>query len=124
MLLDTNAFLWWVDDDPRLGPTARALISDEDNDVFVSAASAWEIAIKRAKGKLSAGDVEVAIVENRFRPLSIDVAHGLVAGGLPAHHRDPFDRVLIAQAQGESLAIVTADDAFGAYDVDLVRADR
>ena len=124
LLLDTSAFLWWVDDSPRLGPAARALIADDDNEVFVSAASAWEIAIKRAKGKLTAGDIEAAIETNRFRSLPIEVSHGTMAGALPAHHRDPFDRMLVAQAQKESLSIVSADRAFAQYDVALLPADR
>lgn len=124
LLLDTNAFVWWTGDDERLGPDARALISDPDNEIFVSAATAWEISIKRAQGKLVFGDVENTVEDNRFRPLPIELAHGIAAGELPAHHRDPFDRVLIAQAQHESLTVVTADGAFSRYDVDLVRADR
>lgn len=124
LLLDTNAFLWWIDDNARLGAGARELIANVDNTVFVSAATAWEIAIKQAKGKLTAGDVEAAIEENRFRSLAIEVVHGIIAGGLPAHHRDPFDRVLIAQAQHESLSIVTDDVAFERYDVGLVPAGR
>ncbi|MEO5576681.1 MAG: type II toxin-antitoxin system VapC family toxin [Gaiellaceae bacterium] len=124
LLLDTNAFVWWIGDDARLGRSARTLIGDPDNDVFVSAATAWEIAIKRAKGKLTFGDVADALEENSFEPLPIEVAHGVAAGGLPPHHRDPFDRVLIAQAQHHGLAIVTADGAFARYDVALVPADR
>ncbi|MHB1242911.1 MAG: type II toxin-antitoxin system VapC family toxin [Gaiellaceae bacterium] len=122
LLLDTNAFIWWVGDDARLGPSARSIIAEPDNDVFVSAASAWEIAIKRAKGKLGFGDVETELERHSFETLAIEVAHGITAGGLPPHHRDPFDRVLIAQARHESLAIVTADDAFALYDVEIVPA--
>jgi PIN domain nuclease of toxin-antitoxin system len=124
LLLDTNAFIWWVGDDPRLGASARSFIADPDNDVFVSAASAWEISIKRAKGKLTFGDVARALEEHRFEPLPIELAHGTAAGALPPHHRDPFDRVLIAQAQHELLAIVTDDAAFARYDVELVRAGQ
>ena len=124
LLLDTNAFIWWVGDDPRLGPSARSIIADSENDVFVSAASAWEISIKRAKGKLGFGDVETALEAHAFEPLAIELEHGVAAGDLPPHHRDPFDRVLIAQARRESLAIVTADDAFALYDVDIVPAGR
>lgn len=124
LLLDTHAFLWWVGDDRRLGPEARAAISNPDNVIWVSAATAWEIAIKRAKGKLTAGDIEASIDENRFRALAIEVVHGIAAGNLPPHHRDPFDRVLIAQAQHESLSVVTDDNAFQAYDIEIVPAGR
>jgi PIN domain nuclease of toxin-antitoxin system len=100
------------------------LIADPDAEVFVSAATAWEISIKRAKGKLTFGSVAEVIETNRFQALPIEIAHAVAAGALPPHHRDPFDRVLIAQAQHESLAVVTADRLFAAYDVDRVSAAK
>jgi PIN domain nuclease of toxin-antitoxin system len=124
LLLDTNAFLWWVGDDARLGPTARALIAESENEIFVSAATGWEISIKHAKGKLPFVDTPAEIASNRFEPLAIELEHGIAAGELPPHHRDPFDRVLIAQAQLESIRIVTADAAFARYDVGVLPADR
>lgn len=124
LLLDTNAFLWWVGDDARLGPIARSLISDPDNDVFVSSATAWEISIKHSKGKLPYVDTSALAEANEFEPLAIEIDHAVTAGELPPHHRDPFDRVLIAQAQRESLVVVTEDAAFARYDVDTVRAGR
>ena len=124
LLLDTQAFLWWVGDDPRLGPSARSLISDPGNDVFVSSATAWEISIKHAKGKLPYVDTPAVIEKSEFEPLAIDVEHAVTAGALPPHHRDPFDRVLIAQAQHEALVVVTADSAFAAYGVGVTRAGQ
>ena len=124
LLLDTNAFLWWVGDDARLGAGARDLLSDPATQVFVSAATAWEISIKHAKGKLPYVDTPAEIAAHRFEPLAIDVEHGVAAGELPAYHRDPFDRVLVAQARSESLTLLTADEALERYDVALVRADR
>jgi PIN domain nuclease of toxin-antitoxin system len=124
LLLDTNAFLWWVGDDARLGPAARSLISDPDNEIFVSSATAWEISIKHGKGKLPYLDTPAILEANEFEPLAIEIDHGVTAGELPPHHRDPFDRVLIAQAQRDSLVVVTADAAFGHYDVDTVPAGR
>jgi PIN domain nuclease of toxin-antitoxin system len=122
LLLDTNAFLWWVGDDARLGPIARTLIADPDNEVFVSAATAWEISIKHSKGKLPFVDTAAIVDANDFEPLAIAIDHGITAGELPPHHRDPFDRVLIAQAQRDALVIVTEDAAFARYDVETVRA--
>jgi PIN domain nuclease of toxin-antitoxin system len=124
LLLDTNAFIWWVGDDARLGPAARAAIAEPGNDVYVSAASAWEISIKVARGRLRFGDVAQALDTHDFEPLAIEVEHGVAAGALPPHHGDPFDRVLIAQARAERLAVVTADEAFVRYGVDVVPADR
>jgi PIN domain nuclease of toxin-antitoxin system len=118
LLLDTHAFLWWSADDPALGTDARAAIAIGDNTVFVSAATAWEIALKRAKGTLEApGDISGWIEQNAFTPLPVDVAHAVAGAELPQHHRDPFDRVLVAQAQIEDLTLVTADAAIRAYDV-------
>lgn len=124
LLLDTHAFLWWIEDDPALGSSARAAIDLPTNPVFISAASAWEIAIKRSQGTLEAprGDVATWIAAEGFAELEIAVRHGTAAGTLPLHHRDPFDRVLVAQAQLEDMALVTADSVLAAYDVAIIPA--
>lgn len=118
LLLDTHALLWWLADDPRLGAEARRQIADGANAVLVSAASAWEIEIKRALGKLEApADLAAAIRDSGFEPLAITLDHAVAAGRLPPHHSDPFDRLLIAQAAAEHLTLITRDSAFAAYDV-------
>lgn len=120
LLLDTNALLWWLADE-GLTDQARETIADPENLVMVSAASAWEISIKKALGKLSApDDLERQIGESGFAALPISIAHGLAAGQLPRHHDDPFDRMLIAQAFGEGLTIVTHDRRFSDYNVALL----
>jgi PIN domain nuclease of toxin-antitoxin system len=125
LLLDTHVLLWWLADDPRLGRATRDLVADPDHLVVVSAATAWEIAIKKALGRLEAPD-ELAVVleENDFDPLPISVHHALAAGALPRHHDDPFDRMLVAQARLESLHLVTADARLGAYGVSLLAAEE
>ena len=121
LLLDTHAFLWWLADAP-MDDAAAARIADSDSIVAVSAASAWEIAIKRSVGKLRFdGDVEAEIVANGFEPLEMTVTHAVRAGDLPPHHRDPFDRMLVAQAQTEGLTLVTRDRWIDAYSVDVLR---
>ncbi len=123
LLLDTHALLWWLADDPTLSGEARAAIANPQHEVFVSAATAWEIAIKSELGKLDApGNLNEELDVNRFRALPISVDHALAAGRLPKHHRDPFDRMLIAQAQHEGLTVVTRDRMFGQYGVDTVKA--
>jgi PIN domain nuclease of toxin-antitoxin system len=123
VLLDTHTLLWWLDDNPRLGGPSRAVIRDRQNVVVVSAATAWEIAIKRARGRLDApDDLPGAIAAHGFTPLSITVEHGLDAGALPPYHRDPFDRMLVAQARIEGLTIVTADPRIARYDVPTLAA--
>ena len=118
LLLDTHALLWTLDDPARLRAEAREAIEDERNDVFVSAASAWEIAIKRALGKLVApDDIEAGVSQQGFSPLHVAFQHARVAGALPRHHEDPFDRMLIAQAQSEGLTLVTRDARMAAYAV-------
>ena len=115
--------LWWLADDRALSPTARDAIADGDNEVVVSAATAWEIAIKRALGRLEApDDLTSALVTNDFRALAIDFRHAASAGVLPPHHHDPFDRMLVAQAQVEGLTLVTADARIGAYPVAVMAA--
>jgi PIN domain nuclease of toxin-antitoxin system len=123
LLLDTHVLLWWLDDRPALGRAAKDLISQGDNDVFVSAISAAEIALKSSIGKLRLPeDLEQQLDDNAFEPLPLRMSHGLALQGLPLHHRDPFDRLLIAQATCEDLAVVTADRAFSAYEVRIVDA--
>ena len=123
VLLDTHAFLWWLANDPALGPSARDIIAEPRNRILVSAATAWEIAIKRQLGKLVApADIEAAVEEKGFTKLPISFFHGQQAGALPPHHRDPFDRMLIAQAQAEGLELMTADPVFGGYAVRLIAA--
>ena len=122
LLLDTHAFLWWLDGDRRLSVRARHLIADEANAVLVSAASAWEITTKARLGKLPgakdvAADVVGCIGSQSFVPLDITVLHAQRAGGLAGNHRDPFDRMLIAQAQLEDVAIISDDRVFDDYGV-------
>jgi PIN domain nuclease of toxin-antitoxin system len=116
-LLDTHALLWWLADE-GLTDQAKDAIADPANLVMVSAASAWEISIKKALGKLIApDDIERQVEEGGFTPLAISIRHGLAAGQLPRHHDDPFDRMLIAQAFAEGLTVVTHDKRFSEYDV-------
>lgn len=123
VLLDTHVLLWWLADDARLGPRTRELIADERNVIYVSAATAWEISIKKAMGKLSCPDNLDAIVQDGgFEQLPISFFHGETAGALPALHRDPFDRMLVAQAQAEGLEILTSDDAIRRYAVRTIDA--
>lgn len=122
VLLDTHAFLWWIEDSPNLPSAARQVIADETNEIVVSAASAWEIATKYRLGKLPeaeaiATDVAGCIADEGFEALAIGVADAERAGRLPGHHRDPFDRMLIAQALGHDLAIVSVDAEFDRYGV-------
>jgi PIN domain nuclease of toxin-antitoxin system len=122
-LLDTHAFLWWLSDEARLGPRAREAIQEPANDVFVSAATAWEISIKRRSGKLEApGDIESWVTDSGFSDLVIEVPHAVSAGALPKHHNDPFDRMLIAQAQVEGLTLIAKDDEIAKYNVELLDA--
>ncbi len=123
LLLDTHALLWWLQDDPTLDSRTRATINDPDSWVAVSAATAWEIAIKEAVGKLRAPeDLAAALAQNNLAELPITVSHAVRAGALPRHHADPFDRMLIAQAELEGLTIVTRDPYFGLYGVPLLAA--
>jgi PIN domain nuclease of toxin-antitoxin system len=121
LLLDTHAFLWWLNEDRKLGPGARSAIAKPENFVFVSAATAWEIAVKRASGKLEApGDIREWIERSAFSDLPIEVEHAVAAAELPNHHHDPFDRLLIAQALVEEMMLVARDDQFRKYDVSIL----
>jgi PIN domain nuclease of toxin-antitoxin system len=122
LLLDTHAFLWWLAGDDALSTAAKTAIVDEGNDIFVSAASAWEITTKHRIGKLPGvaaivGNLDKAVADQGFIGLPINLRHGQVAGGLPGPHRDPFDRMLIAQAMLENLVLVSNERPFDAYDV-------
>jgi PIN domain nuclease of toxin-antitoxin system len=120
LLVDTHALLWWLADDPALPPAARDAIADPGNEALVSTASLWEIAIKRALGKLAApDDLPVAIIGGGFVWLPVGADHAWRVHELPVHHRDPFDRLLVAQAQIEKLAVVTGDPHFGPYEVQV-----
>ena len=117
-LLDTHVVLWALAEPAKLARPARSALEDAQNEVLVSVVSAWEIAIKRALGKLDApDDLEAAIRMQGFEPLLLTFHHAAQAGGLPPHHRDPFDRMLIAQAQAEGLILVTRDSNFPLYGV-------
>jgi len=122
LLLDTHALLWWLNDDRRLPVKARKLIALGSNAVVVSAASAWEIATKVRLGKLEiaaelTADFSSVLAQEGFESLSISVDHALRAGLLPGPHKDPFDRMLIAQAQAEGVPILSSDAVFDGYGV-------
>ena len=122
VLLDSNAFLWFVWADPLLSATAKTVIENPVNRKLLSVASAWEIAIKAGLGKLSLGapaDVFVPLEMNRnaLERLDISLAHATAVESLPRHHRDPFDRLLVAQSQIEGIPIVSSDSIFDAYGV-------
>ncbi|MDQ2944021.1 MAG: type II toxin-antitoxin system VapC family toxin [Candidatus Dormibacteraeota bacterium] len=127
LLLDTQALLWWRAGSRRLGRRARQAIEGDAVTVSVSAASVWEIAIKSSLGRLRLRDpletwVPDALEQHGFAMLSVTVAHAAAVGGLPHHHGDPFDRLLIAQARLDRLTIVTSDTVFDDYDVDVLDA--
>jgi PIN domain nuclease of toxin-antitoxin system len=123
LLLDSHTVLWWLADDQSLATAARSAIADPTNDVLVSAASIWEIEIKRGLGKLDAPTGLVAAVEEAgFDVLPITGSDAELAGSLPAHHRDPFDRMLVAQADRVGAIVVSRDAAFAAYGVELLGA--
>ena len=122
LLLDTHAIIWWVAGNSRLSPLARRSIDDEENDVLVSAASAWEIATKYRLGKLPnaaalASDIAGTLARQGFQELPITVHDAARAGALPGHHRDPFDRMLIAQAQARNLVLISNESLFDRYAV-------
>ena len=122
LLLDTHALLWWLLDAPRLSRTAYAAIESEDNEIFVSAAAAWEVTTKHRLGRLPmaralALDFTGAIAREGFLPLDITVAHAQDAGSLPVAHPDPFDRMLVAQALSERMALVSNEVAFDRFGV-------
>jgi PIN domain nuclease of toxin-antitoxin system len=123
LLLDTHVLLWWLANDPSLGEEARAGISDPSSSVFVSAATVWEVSIKQTLGELEAPfDLLRQIELNRFEPLSITVSHAYMAGALPRHHDDPFDRMLVAQAMKDGLVLLTRDPRMSRYGVETLAA--
>ena len=122
LLLDTHVVLWWLADDPGLPEEIKDRL-DHEPDVRVSAATIWEIAIKQALGKISApADLADRVRDSGFRELPIDFTHAIAAGRLPPIHRDPFDRMLVAQARCEDLTLVTRDSYCQQYEVAILRA--
>jgi len=124
-LLDTHAFLWWIADDPRLSETARGFIADGTNDVYLSVVSAWEIVVKAAVGRIELPEtasqfIPRHVTQNGFEILPIRFTHALAVADLPPVHRDPFDRLLIAQAISEGLAILTGDSEIEKYHVNII----
>jgi PIN domain nuclease of toxin-antitoxin system len=124
-LLDAHAFIWWVLDMPNLSETCRGIVGDGDNEIVVSVASSYEIAYKAEQGRLTLPETPEAYVRDRlsangFASLPIELGHALRAATLPRIHGDPFDRLLVAQAQIEGLPILTADPAISLYDVETI----
>lgn len=121
LLLDTHVLLWWLAQSNRLSAEALKAIANPENAVLVSAATAWEIAIKNALGKVtSPDDLAKELQKHRFEMMPITFAHAIAAGKLPSHHSDPFDRMLIAQAQVEQLTLVTHDKRMLPYGVSII----
>lgn len=125
LLLDTHVWIWMATDPDHLSVEHQALLTDPDTDVFLSAASIWELAIKHSIGKVKytgnpAVQIPIHIGQTGVQMLSVNVEHALATTALPSHHRDPFDRILIAQARVESLTLMTADRRLAAYEVPLL----
>jgi len=125
LALDSHAFFWWVVDHPRLTPGARAAIEDPANEIYISAAVAWEMATKVRIGKWHraraiAENFDAALVRSKFLSLAITLQHARVAGFLPGRHGDPFDRILAAQSQIEAMPLITADPAFKAFGMKVI----
>jgi PIN domain nuclease of toxin-antitoxin system len=121
LLIDSHALLWWRGEHRRLSARAHEAIEDPDVSLFFSAASIWEIAIKRAQGKLDVPEDLLDTMEQRgFVELPMLSRHAIIAGALPPHHNDPFDRMIVAQAQSEGLTVVTRDERIRAYDVPVL----
>jgi PIN domain nuclease of toxin-antitoxin system len=123
LLLDTNALYWSLVEPKQLSSSTADALEDESNDVYVSAVSAWELGVKRAKGKLEMPiDLGAMLVETRFEALAITLSHALAVEALPSHHHDPFDRLLVAQAQIENLVLVTSDREMRRYPIAVMPA--
>ncbi|WP_457637346.1 type II toxin-antitoxin system VapC family toxin [Oceanithermus sp.] len=125
LLLDTHAFLWWIADDPHLSPAAREAIADGANEVYLSAVSVWELVIKMSLGRLELPeDTESFLArqlqQNGFRPLAMTLPHALAVRRLPSLHKDPFDRMLVAQARHEGLELVSGDEAVRRYPISVI----
>lgn len=124
-LLDTHTFLWWNMDDAQLSNLAKELIADGNNEIFLSAATAWEIAIKTARGRLTLPEDPTRYVSNRmslhgFQALPVQINHAVQVYKLPMHHTDPFDRLLIAQSQIESMSLISVDADIRRYEVEII----
>lgn len=127
ILLDTSCWLWMVAASDRLGPQARVTLDDTRNELLLSAASSWEIAIKYGIGKLPLPEPPEQYMPSRMAatgvtPLRVEHSHALATSALPLHHRDPFDRLLIAQARLEGVPVMTSDSVFGGYGIDVISA--
>jgi PIN domain nuclease of toxin-antitoxin system len=123
LLLDSNALFWTLVEPSRLSPHATREIEDESNEIFVSAVSAWELGVKRAKGKLDMPeDLTSMLAKKNFDHLPVTMPHALAVESLPHQHHDPFDRILIAQAQIENLVLVTSDREMRHYPIAVMRA--
>jgi len=125
LLLDTHTFLWFVNDDPRLSDRFKDLIENENNVSYLSMASLWEMSIKYNLGKLTLAPsyeefVEKEIILNSINLLNIELAHLKINATLPFHHRDPFDRIIIAQSMAENIPVITVDSVFNKYSLILV----
>ena len=125
IIVDTHVFLWWITDSSKLSKQAKTIISDGDNTIFLSAASSWEIAIKNQLGRLQLPQrperfIPDQLLRNGMESLPITMSHALHVATLPSIHRDPFDRMLISQAQVEHLPILTADPFFARYRIETI----
>ena len=122
-LLDTHIFFWWCENNPVLGKKVIPLITNASHEIFVSTASLWELIIKEKIGKLRLpADILQTLERNKFKELSISLSHLATLRELPLHHRDPFDRLLIAQSKSEHIPILTRDKEFGLYHVEIIWA--
>lgn len=124
-LLDTHTFLWWTTADPQLSLRAQEIIADGRNEIFLSAASVWEMVLKSLKGRLILPEPPAKYLAGRmsayrFRSLPVQISHAVQVYELPPFHHDPFDRLLVAQSQVESLPLITRDADIGKYDVEII----
>ena len=122
-LLDTHVLIWWFVNDPTLSNEARQIIANGTNLIYVSSASAWEIVIKKALGKLKApNNFEHELLRHKFASLPISISHALMVENLPNYHQDPFDRILVSQATVEKMSLITRDEKVKRYDITVVAA--
>jgi PIN domain nuclease of toxin-antitoxin system len=120
LLIDTHAALWLLDEDTRLSPSADQMLTDSTNEVLLSAAIVWEVAIKQSLGKLDAPDgFSSMLIDGGATALPVSIEHARAVASLPWHHRDPFDRLLVAQAVFEDAVVVSSDERLRAYDVQV-----
>ncbi|MBF0266097.1 MAG: type II toxin-antitoxin system VapC family toxin [Gammaproteobacteria bacterium] len=125
ILIDTHVFLWWISDNKNLGENARKYISNPQNRIYLSSVSSWEISIKKNKGLLEAPDDIASIVnEEGFEELPISIFHGELAGKLESIHKDPFDRMMIAQAKAEAMELLTDDLYIKKYSISIIDASK